>query len=307
MRIFDCHSHWGTERGYIFRTEEQLAQQEKIWKTKATFLSDEEMVGVFPQEQRQGHPRPVVHQVPADRGNPRSITTTRSRSSAGIRTRSSVTGCSSTRAARWNRSASSTAPWRPTAASSALRQRPGDRRAGERSALGPVLPAFDRGRPADHDSHRAHRDRPGPARAATASCSTMATRGISTRSPRAIRSCEILAARPAYPWQDEMLTVLDPQAERELRAARLGAAAISAGAEEGDRRTFAGSGDVRLRFSGASIREGDRGLEIRRLFGGGPRQGAVPERRSLLRVDRHRRQPRLAVTLNVRAKRGSQG
>jgi predicted TIM-barrel fold metal-dependent hydrolase len=47
MRIFDCHSHWGTKRGYIFRTEEQLAQQEKIWKTKATFLTEEEMVGYF--------------------------------------------------------------------------------------------------------------------------------------------------------------------------------------------------------------------------------------------------------------------
>jgi len=47
MNIFDCHSHWGTKRGYIFRTEEQLAQQEKIWKTKVTFLSDEEMVAYF--------------------------------------------------------------------------------------------------------------------------------------------------------------------------------------------------------------------------------------------------------------------
>jgi uncharacterized protein len=47
MKIFDCHSHWGTKRGYIFRTEEQLAQQEKIWKTEATFFSDEEMVAYF--------------------------------------------------------------------------------------------------------------------------------------------------------------------------------------------------------------------------------------------------------------------
>ncbi len=47
MKIFDCHSHWGTRRGYIFRTEEELARQEKIWKTKPTFLSDEEMVAYF--------------------------------------------------------------------------------------------------------------------------------------------------------------------------------------------------------------------------------------------------------------------
>ena len=47
MRVFDCHSHWGTERGYIFRTPEQRAQQEKIWNTKPAFLSDEEMVAYF--------------------------------------------------------------------------------------------------------------------------------------------------------------------------------------------------------------------------------------------------------------------
>ena len=47
MKIFDCHSHWGTKRGYIFRTEEQLAQQEKIWKTKVDFFTDQEMVDYF--------------------------------------------------------------------------------------------------------------------------------------------------------------------------------------------------------------------------------------------------------------------
>lgn len=47
MKIFDCHSHWGTKRGYIFRTEEQLAQQEKIWNTKVSFFSDQEMVDYF--------------------------------------------------------------------------------------------------------------------------------------------------------------------------------------------------------------------------------------------------------------------
>jgi hypothetical protein len=46
MKIFDCHSHWGTKRGYIFRTDEELAQQERIWKTK------------------------VHNQVLADRGDP---------------------------------------------------------------------------------------------------------------------------------------------------------------------------------------------------------------------------------------------
>lgn len=46
-RIFDCHSHWGTRRGYIFRTDHELAQQEKIWKTKPTFFSEEEMIAYF--------------------------------------------------------------------------------------------------------------------------------------------------------------------------------------------------------------------------------------------------------------------
>ena len=47
MKIFDCHSHWGTKRGYMFRTEEELAQQEKIWKTKATYFTEDEQVDYF--------------------------------------------------------------------------------------------------------------------------------------------------------------------------------------------------------------------------------------------------------------------
>ena len=47
MKIFDCHSHWGTKRGYIFRTEAELARQEKIWKTKATFFTEDEQVAYF--------------------------------------------------------------------------------------------------------------------------------------------------------------------------------------------------------------------------------------------------------------------
>jgi uncharacterized protein len=47
MKIFDCHSHWGTQRGYLFRTAEQLAQQEKIWGTKPDYFSDEEQADYF--------------------------------------------------------------------------------------------------------------------------------------------------------------------------------------------------------------------------------------------------------------------
>ncbi|MCC7047443.1 MAG: amidohydrolase [Alphaproteobacteria bacterium] len=47
MRIFDCHSHWSTKRGYLFRTEEELASQERIWHTKATLETEQEMTDNF--------------------------------------------------------------------------------------------------------------------------------------------------------------------------------------------------------------------------------------------------------------------
>jgi uncharacterized protein len=47
MRIFDCHSHWGTKRGYLFRTDAELARQEKIWQTKPEILTEQEMTDYF--------------------------------------------------------------------------------------------------------------------------------------------------------------------------------------------------------------------------------------------------------------------
>ena len=44
QKIFDCHSHWGTARGHIFRTPEELARQEKIWKTKGHNWTEGEMM-----------------------------------------------------------------------------------------------------------------------------------------------------------------------------------------------------------------------------------------------------------------------
>ena len=29
MKLIDTHSHWGTQRGYVLRTEAELAQQKK--------------------------------------------------------------------------------------------------------------------------------------------------------------------------------------------------------------------------------------------------------------------------------------
>jgi hypothetical protein len=44
QKIFDCHSHWGTAKGHIFRTPEELARQEKIWKTKGRHWLEAEMM-----------------------------------------------------------------------------------------------------------------------------------------------------------------------------------------------------------------------------------------------------------------------
>lgn len=44
MKFFDCHSHWATEKGHIFRTPEELARQEKIWRTKGRYWREDEMI-----------------------------------------------------------------------------------------------------------------------------------------------------------------------------------------------------------------------------------------------------------------------
>lgn len=43
MRLFDVHSHWGTERGYVLRSAEALAQQQKTWNSTPKYDSEEEM------------------------------------------------------------------------------------------------------------------------------------------------------------------------------------------------------------------------------------------------------------------------
>ena len=47
MRIFDCHSHWSTRRGYIFQSEEAQKSQERIWGTKAEFQTEDEMAATL--------------------------------------------------------------------------------------------------------------------------------------------------------------------------------------------------------------------------------------------------------------------
>ena len=47
MKVFDCHSHWATDKGYIFRTEAERAQQEKVWKTPFKLFTEEEQADYF--------------------------------------------------------------------------------------------------------------------------------------------------------------------------------------------------------------------------------------------------------------------
>ena len=46
-RIFDVHSHWGTRRGYPFQTEEELAQQERVFRSKPRYVTEAEMAAHF--------------------------------------------------------------------------------------------------------------------------------------------------------------------------------------------------------------------------------------------------------------------
>lgn len=43
MRLFDVHSHWGTQRGYVLRTEDELAQQHRTWNSDPKYVTESEM------------------------------------------------------------------------------------------------------------------------------------------------------------------------------------------------------------------------------------------------------------------------
>ncbi len=49
MRVFDCHSHWATKKAHIWRTEAELARQESIWKTKGRHYAEHEMMDYMRQ------------------------------------------------------------------------------------------------------------------------------------------------------------------------------------------------------------------------------------------------------------------
>jgi hypothetical protein len=47
MKIFDVHSHWGTRRGYPLRTEAELALQKTVWNSEPRYQTEEEMADYF--------------------------------------------------------------------------------------------------------------------------------------------------------------------------------------------------------------------------------------------------------------------
>lgn len=51
MKLFDLHSHWGTRRGYVLRTEEALAQQRRTWNSDPKYVTEEEMAAYFRQNE----------------------------------------------------------------------------------------------------------------------------------------------------------------------------------------------------------------------------------------------------------------
>ena len=53
MKLIDTHSHWGTQRGYVLRTEAELAQQKKTWNSEAKYSTEEEMANYFRASEAQ--------------------------------------------------------------------------------------------------------------------------------------------------------------------------------------------------------------------------------------------------------------
>ena len=51
MQLFDLHSHWGTQRGYVLQTEAELAQQQRTWGSTPHYESEEEMADYFRRNQ----------------------------------------------------------------------------------------------------------------------------------------------------------------------------------------------------------------------------------------------------------------
>lgn len=53
MQLFDLHSHWGTRRGYVLRTDEQLARQKPTWNSEPAYVTEEAMTAYLRQSRVQ--------------------------------------------------------------------------------------------------------------------------------------------------------------------------------------------------------------------------------------------------------------
>ena len=47
MRLFDCHSHWSTRRGYVFQSKEAQDSQRRIWGTEPQFETEDELAATL--------------------------------------------------------------------------------------------------------------------------------------------------------------------------------------------------------------------------------------------------------------------
>ena len=47
MRLIDMHSHWKTKRGYVLQTDEELARQRHTWRSTPAYATEEEMAEDF--------------------------------------------------------------------------------------------------------------------------------------------------------------------------------------------------------------------------------------------------------------------
>jgi len=56
MKLFDLHSHWGTERGYVLRTSDALAQQKSTWNSTPKYDTEEQMADYL----RANHVRTIL-------------------------------------------------------------------------------------------------------------------------------------------------------------------------------------------------------------------------------------------------------
>jgi uncharacterized protein len=53
MKLIDMHSHWGTQRGYVLRTQAELAQQKKTWNSEVQYATEQQMADYFKANQAQ--------------------------------------------------------------------------------------------------------------------------------------------------------------------------------------------------------------------------------------------------------------